>query len=400
MGLDTVMGVWISHSIFIPIPVNSWHFFMEVLMADRDICAFGNIITRIINREDLSKEETFDAFSTILKNQTSELQQGAFLSALKAKGETSEEIAGCWEAVFKHDTVKVTPRVNGPLIENCGTGMDSFKTFNISTAAAVVAAAHEGLYLARHGARAITSICGTVDIAEALGVDVECDASVVSTSIEQCGLGLFNGMSPKVHPGALGRILSQIAFGSTLNIAASLASPVKADIGIRGVYTKAMILPVIQTMKMIGYKKALVFTGAIDGMPNEMDEASVCGETSCAELDNDGTITEFTVRPEDVGLTTHKPVALIQGNNLNEEARNFIELLHNKGVKAREDAVLLNAACIFYAASEVASIKDGVDMALKIVRTDKAFEKLQQWVKCQNVSPVKGMEKMNHLLAG
>jgi anthranilate phosphoribosyltransferase len=326
------------------------------------------------------------------------LQQGAFLSA--AKGETSEEIAGCWEAVFMHDTIKVTPRVNGPVIENCGTGMDSFKTFNISTASAVVAAAHGGLYLARHGARAITSTCGTVDMAEALGVDVECDTSVVSGSIELCGLGLFNGMSPKVHPGALGRILSQIRFGSTLNIAASLASPVKATIGVRGVYTKAMIRPVIKTMKMIGYKKALVFTGAIDGMHNEMDEASVCGETSCAELKNDGTIVEFTFHPEEVGLTTHKPVALVQGSNLRDEARNFVHLLNNGGVKVREDAVVLNAACIFYAASEVTSIKDGVDLAVKILRSGKAFEKLQQWVQCQNAFPDTGIEKFKRLING
>lgn len=369
-------------------------------MADLDISKFGKVITRLINKENLSREESFDAFSKIFKNQTSEIQQGAFLAALTAKGETKEEIAGCWEAIYKNDTIKVSPSVDGPVIENSGTGMDTFKTFNISTAASIIAAAHNGLYLARHGARAITSKCGTVDMAEALGVDVECDVAVTSGSLERCGLALFNGMSARVHPAALGRILSQIAFGSILNIAASLASPVRADIGVRGVYSKDMVRPVIEAMKEIGYKKALVYFGTIDSIDKGMDEASVCGTTWCAELKSDGTIVEFNFRPEELGLVTHKPDALAQRDNLKEEARNFVNLLNNRGCKAREDAAILNAGLIFYASSRVESIRDGIEAATHILKSGNAYSKLFQWVQFQNSNPDAGLGKLNRLITG
>ena len=142
------------------------------------------------------------SFHPILLNEQPDLQQGAFLAAITAKGPTPEEIAGIWEAIYEVDTVKVRPEVSGPLVENCGTGMDSIKTFNVSTAAALVAAS-DGVFIARHGARAITSRCGTVDLLESLGIDMECDAAVVKRSIEKAGIGIFNGMSQKVHPQAL-----------------------------------------------------------------------------------------------------------------------------------------------------------------------------------------------------
>ena len=196
----------------------------------------------MIAGEDLSREETRGLFSELLNGEQTDIHQGALLSAITAKGPNPAEIAGAWEAIFDLDTVKVTPDVQEPLIDNCGTGMDSIKTFNISTASAIVAAGG-GVYLARHGARAITSRCGTVDICETLGIDVECKSEVVKTSIEKTGIGLFNGMSPHVHPRALFRILSQMSFGSILNIAASLSNPAKPEHGVRGVYSEKMILP-------------------------------------------------------------------------------------------------------------------------------------------------------------
>ena len=140
-------------------------------MEELNIKEFGQVIMRLINKENLTREEAYDAFSIVLRGKTTDIQQGAFLAALSTKGETKDEIAGCWQAIYDNDTVKVTPKVNDVIVENCGTGMDSFKTFNISTCASLVAAAGD-VKIARHGARALTSACGTVDIAEALGVDV------------------------------------------------------------------------------------------------------------------------------------------------------------------------------------------------------------------------------------
>ena len=230
------------------------------MLDEQNLRAFGRTIGRLSQGESLSREEAKEAFRQVLANEQPELHQGAFLAALAAKGETPEEIAGSWEAIYELDTVKATPSTPAPLVENSGTGMDALKTFNISTAAAIVAAAG-GVRMAKHGARAITSACGAVDIAEALGVDVECPPDVVVRSIEDAQIGLFNGMSQQVHPHALPRILSQIRFGSTLNIAASLANPASPRFALRGVYSSDMVAPTAEVMREIGYEHALVVHG-------------------------------------------------------------------------------------------------------------------------------------------
>jgi anthranilate phosphoribosyltransferase len=221
---------------------------------------FGRNIQQLIEKQHLSRETCHAMFRQLMENRQPDLQQGAFLAALAAKGETVEEIAGAWEAIMALDTTKIDIDGAAPLVENSGTGMDSLKTFNVSTAAAVVAASG-GVRMARHGARALTSKCGTVDLLDELGIDVACSVEHVGRSIDQAGIGIFNGMSPRVHPNALFRILSQIRFGSTLNIAASLASPCRPTHGLRGVYAEQVIGKVVDIMQAIGYRRAMVVHG-------------------------------------------------------------------------------------------------------------------------------------------
>src|SRR5512139_3376776 len=142
---------------------------------------FGAYVQQLIERKNLSRTESYLLFRELLINSQPDLQQGAFLAALKAKGETVDEIVGAWQAIDELDTVHVDG-LPETILDNSGTGMDSFKTFNVSSAAALVAAAH-GIPVARHGARAITSRCGTVDIMEAMGINVECPPAVVAHSI-------------------------------------------------------------------------------------------------------------------------------------------------------------------------------------------------------------------------
>jgi anthranilate phosphoribosyltransferase len=357
---------------------------------------FGALIMRLIRKDHLSRSESRDAFSTILEDGTTEMQQGAFLSALAAKGETEDEVAGAWEAIYELDTRQVSLNVQMPLLENSGTGMDTFKTFNISTAASVIAAAG-GITMARHGARAITSVCGTVDLAEALGVDVECPADIVAQSIETAGIGLFNGMSPKIHPRALGRILSKLSFGSTLNIAASLANPALPKLGVRGVYAKEMVRPVAKVMKAIGYQRAVVLYGSIDGSDKGMDEASVCGTTYCAELANDGDIREFSFRPEQIGLNRYDPVGLLPVGDIDREAKRFVSLIRGRSNGARKAATLLNAGLIFYVAGKADRIRDGVEKASSALTCGAAYQTLEKWVAVQNKAPEVGMRRLAEL---
>ncbi|NNG02383.1 MAG: anthranilate phosphoribosyltransferase [Desulfobacteraceae bacterium] len=365
-------------------------------MLTRTDRAFGTLISRLINKEDLSRDEAKNAFCRMLGDETSEMQQGALLAALTAKGETEDEVAGAWEAIYEMDTHTVSLAGDTPVVENSGTGMDTFKTFNISTAASIIAASGD-IRMARHGARAITSACGTVDMAEALGVDVECSARVVADSIEKANIGLFNGMSPQIHPNALGRILSKICFGSTLNIAASLANPALPKRAVRGVYARRMVAPVARVMKAIGYERAVVLHGGIDNSTKGMDEASVSGTTYCAELCSDGRIREFEFLPSDFGLDTHDPDLLAPTSEINTEARRFTSLITGKPIDARADAAALNAGLIFYVADRTGSIGDGVSAARDALRSGEAFTALENWVATQNTDPEKGLRTLHTL---
>jgi anthranilate phosphoribosyltransferase len=358
---------------------------------------FGLLVTKLIRKENLSREETKSGIETILTDRTSEMQQGGFLAALCCKGETKEEVAGSWEAIYEHDTIKVEFKPEMILVENCGTGMDSFKTFNISTAASIVAAAGN-VTMARHGARAITSASGTVDIAEKLGVDVECSAEIVKRSIEKTGIGLFNGMSPETHPHALGRILSQIYFGTTLNIAASLANPAMPKYAVRGVYSKEMIIPVIDVMKEIGYRRALAINGSIKNSNNSMDEASVCGITYSAELSEKGIMNEFEINPQEFGLGLYSPEELSPLPNQEEEVLRFLKIIAVKMNGACLDSVILNSALIFYISGRTDSIYSGVELSELIIKNGSALNKLKEWVMTQNRNPETGIQRLSGYL--
>ncbi|MCL0093490.1 anthranilate phosphoribosyltransferase [Dehalococcoidia bacterium] len=365
-------------------------------MFDDKLKFFGSRIAALIAGKDLTRDEAKEMFCQVLLNEQPDLQQGAFLVALTAKGETAEEIAGAWEAIYELDTEKVSPIVPGPLVENCGTGMDSFKTFNISTAAAIVAAGG-GIYLAKHGARALTSTCGAIDILEAVGVDVECDLDIVKQSIEKVGIGIFNGMSPKVHPQALFRILSQIHFGTTLNIAGSLANPAQPRYGVRGVHSKELVEPVARAMRDIGYIKALVVHGGNgDGMKG-MDEISTLGETVIAEVDS-GEITTFTIRPEDFGIQRSSEHAIRPFANRKEEALEFLRILTGYDRGSRHEITCLNTAPVFYLIGQAKDLREGFILAQEIIQSGRAIAKLREWVMAQNSDPEGGLRKLDCLL--
>ncbi|MBE9477678.1 MAG: anthranilate phosphoribosyltransferase [Chloroflexi bacterium] len=367
------------------------------MFSEEKIKDFGAKVAGLIRGRDLSRREAREMFRQVLLNEQPDLQQGAFLAALTAKGETTEEVAGAWEAIYEIDTVKASPRVAHPLVENCGTGMDSFKTFNISTAAAIVAAAG-GICMAKHGARALTSTCGAVDILEAVGVDVECDPETVKNSIEQTGIGIFNGMSPRVHPQALSRILSQIRFGTILNIAGSLANPSMPRYGVRGVHSRDLIEPVARVMREIGYRKAIVFHGSSGNGSKGMDEISSLGETDVAELREDGGIVTYTITPEDIGLQRPSADSISPAMDRGEEAIRFLRILSGRDRGPRYDIVCLNAAPIFYLMGKAGDLREGFRHARDIINSGRAITKLREWVTAQNSSPEAGLSKLEGLL--
>jgi len=361
-------------------------------MTEAKMKDFGINITEILRGRDFTRGEACEMFRQVLMNEQPDLQQGAFLVAMTAKGAIPEEIAGIWEAIYEYDTMKVTPAVPQPLVENCGTGMDALNTFNISTAASIVAAAN-GICMAKHGARAITSRCGAVDILEAVGIDVDCEVEIVKRSIEEAGIGIFNGMSPKIHP-QLARILSQIRFGTFLNIAASLANPALPRYAVRGVYSKHLVAPVAMTMREIEYRRAFVVHGMNEDGTDGMDEVSTIGDTIVAELHENGEITIYTVTPEEFGIQRADEHALLPASNIKEEALCFLRILSSMEDGPKADIVCLNAAPILYLMGKARNLSEGVEISRRTLESGKAIAKLREWARKQNSDAAQGENKL------
>jgi anthranilate phosphoribosyltransferase len=365
-------------------------------MEDR-LKAFGLKVNDLIGGKDLSRAEAKEMFRQVLLNEQPDLQQGAFLAAITAKGATPQEIAGSWEAIYEIDTIKATPNVDGLLSDNSGSGMDTLKTFNISTAAAIVAAA-DGVVMAKHGARGITSKCGTVDMAEALGVDMECEAAIVKRSIETAGIGMFNGMSPLVHPTALGRILSQIRFGTILNIAGSLANPALPRLGVRGVYSEDMLMPTLSTMREIGYRRAIVFTGSNTDGSKIMDELSTLGPSKVVEFDGAEEARTYVITPEELGIKVAQEQDILTSGDIGTEAVRLLRILGGEDRGPCQDIVCLNAAPLLYINGRVSDLADGIERARSIIENGQAIARLRLWAKVQSRDPAAGMERLEGLI--
>lgn len=358
---------------------------------DESLRDFGWNVQKLIEKTDLTRRESYDMFRQVLLNQQPDIQQGAFLAALVSKGETPQEIAGAWEAIVELDTNRVPDDFGPVLIENSGTGMDQLKTFNVSSAAGIVAAAG-GAVLARHGARALTSSCGTVDLLEAVGVDVECDVETVAESIKRTGLGLFNGMSPKVHPQCLGRILSQIRFGSTLNIAASLASPCRPTHALRGVYSEAAVTKVAEVMREIGYRRAMVVYGFDAEKNRGMDELSILGESLVQEFE--GVREEhYSLAPEDLGMKPADYSDVMALGDVRREAVRFMKVMAGVDHQACIDFTCLNGGAILYVAGLAEDIKTGVEKCREIIGSGQALKKLAEWVSIQADAAQSGIRR-------
>ncbi len=364
--------------------------------SDESLKNFGRNIQRLIQKEDLSRNESYEMFRQLLLNEQPDLQQGAFLAALVSKGETPGEIAGAWQAITEFDTVRASNGLGAPLVENSGTGMDQLKTFNVSSAASIVAASG-GVRIARHGARALTSSCGAVDLLEMLGIDVECDVAMVLKSIREAGIGIFNGMSPKVHPHSLFRILSDIRFGSTLNIAASLAGPCRPTHGLRGVYSRELVPKVAEVMKAIGYARAMVVHGFDAKKEKGMDELSNIGETLIHEFCPDGSEQSFFVAPEDLGLKRSDFSSVAATGDMKQEALRFMRVLSGTGSSECIDLTCLNAGAIFYLVDITKDIKAGIELSRELIHSGKALEKLGLWVSLQRDAEGLGMKRFQDL---
>ncbi len=359
---------------------------------------FGAIVARLTRGENISREEARECWRQVCEEEQSDLQQGAFIGALKAKPETPEEVAGTFEALYEYDTLKVEVRTPEPLIDNCGTGADSLKTLNISTGAAIIGASL-GLYVVRHAARAISSNCGAIDVIEALGVNVESAPEVPKKSIENAGIGAWNAFLPKVHPKTLARVLSQIRFGSTINLVGPLLNPTRPTFKVMGVPTRDMVEVEAKVLQVLGFKRAFVMHGLDDQSQKGMDEISTLGTTHAAEFREDGSIRNFTLTPEEFGIQRPRFEDIASSRDVQRDALALLRVLAGKDTGPRCDIVCLNAAPLLYITGKAKTLKDGLKMAREAVAGGKALAKLRDWVRWQNEKPEDGLPILEKMLA-
>lgn len=359
---------------------------------------FGAMIGRLIRKEDLGRAEAKECWRQICMREQPDLQQGAFMAALAAKPETLDEIAGTFDALYEYDTTKVAIDTPEPIIDNAGSGGDTLKTFNISTAAAIVAAAC-GLYVVRHCSRGTTSNCGAVDVIEALGVDVECEPDIPKQAIERVGICAWNGFVKWLRPTFLARAPQEIRFGNTVNFVGPLLTPTMPKYKVMGVKSLEAVDFMARLLRELGTQRAFVMHGLDAESGRGMDELSTLGASHIAELRPDGSIASSVVTPRELGLPVARYEDVASSREVPREALTLLRVIAGDGDGPREDIVCLNAAPLLYVMERTPDLVDGVAMARAAIRDGRAMQKLRDWVTWQNADPGAGLTTLERMLA-
>jgi anthranilate phosphoribosyltransferase len=324
-------------------------------------------IARLVEGTSLDAAEAAQVMSEIMTGEATPSQIGAFITALRMKGETVAEITGMARTMRAHAVAVKTP---GPVVDTCGTGGDGAGTFNISTAAAVVAAA-AGVTVAKHGNRAMSSRCGSADVLEAAGVNIELDGEGVSQCLAQTGIAFM--FAPAFHPATkyAGPTRREIGIRTVFNILGPLTNPAKPFAQVLGVADPSLLEKMASTLGELGLKRALVVHGE-DGL----DEITTCGRTRVAELKNN-ILSTHTIDPAELGLKLSSRESL-KGGSAEDNVKLLAELLD--GVTGpKRDAVLLNTAAVLLVAGRVNDLKEGLSAAGETIDSGRAKAKLAEF---------------------
>ncbi|MGH7795084.1 MAG: anthranilate phosphoribosyltransferase [Candidatus Binatia bacterium] len=322
-------------------------------------------IEKLVNRVDLSETETIDIMNQIMTGEATPLQVAAFLTALRMKGETVDEITGAARVMReKAHRVKVGAKT---VLDTCGTGGDQKGTFNISTTSAFVLAG-AGVNVAKHGNRSVSSQSGSADVLGALGVKVDAPKERVEQCIAKIGIGFL--FAPLLHEAMKYAVQPRrdIGIRTIFNILGPLTNPALATHQLIGIYSGELVAVIAHVLKNLGSARAMVVHG-LEGL----DEISLSGPTQVAEL-RDGEVKEYAVEPEQFGL---KRCALEQlhGGNAEQSAVIVRGVLDGRQGPAR-DVVLLNSGAALYVSGSAATIQDGIRLAAESIDSGKARQKL------------------------
>ncbi len=339
-------------------------------------------VRTLVDGRDLTRIEAAAAMEAIMSGAATNAQIAAFLTALRMKGETVEELIG-FAQVMREKVVKVRTRAadvvaqtgtdRETLIDTCGTGGDASGTFNVSTATAFVVAG-AGLKVAKHGNRSVSSLCGSADVAETLGIKIELGPSQVARCVDEIGIGFL--YAPLLHT-AMKYVMAtrrEMGIRTVFNMLGPLTNPAGANVQVIGVYANALREPLARVLAELGTIRAFVVHGA-DGL----DEISNTGESHISEI-HEGAVRNWRVSPEDLGLP-RAAIADLQGGDREENAQIIRQILDGQP-GPRRDIVLMNAAAALVASGTARDLKQGIGLAAQSVDSGAAAGKLAALVQC------------------
>lgn len=331
---------------------------------------FAQTLNHLISGQDLSFEAMLNVMRQVMLGELTPAQIAAIFVALRIKGETVDEIVAA-ATVMRELSVKVNIIDNSHLIDTCGTGGDGIQTFNVSTVSAFVAAA-AGAKVAKHGGRSVSSTCGSADVLEALGVNVNVSPDQVAHAVNTIGVGFM--FAPNHHSAMkfAAPVRRELGVRTMFNVLGPLTNPANAKRQVLGVFLPELTTKLAHVLKALGSEHVLVVNGA-DGM----DEISFSGDTHVAEL-KDGVVTQYTVNPTQFGLNTHA-LATIQVNNAASSKAMILAVLSGAKIPAR-DIVLLNAGAAIYVAGLAADLQTGIQKAAQVIDSGAAQQALTQLI--------------------
>ncbi|MDK2986310.1 MAG: anthranilate phosphoribosyltransferase [Clostridia bacterium] len=330
-------------------------------------------IGRVVRGENLSVKEASGVMQEIMEGRATAAQIGSFLTCLRMKGETPEEIAGC-ASVMREKALPINSR-HHLLVDTCGTGGDGAGTFNISTTVAFVVAG-SGLAVAKHGNRSVSSKSGSADVLEALGVKIDLSPAEVEEVLDRIGIGFL--YAPTFHK-AMKYAISprrEIGIRSVFNILGPLTNPARAKFQVLGVYDAGLTESVAQVLDRLGVENAYVVHGA-----GGLDEISTLGPSKITHLKK-GSIETFEITPEDFGFPRRK-LSDLKGGDAIFNSKITRRVLAGEEGPYRE-IVLLNAAAAIAAGGAARDLHEGVKLAAYIIDSGKALEKLEELIQVSN----------------
>ncbi|HAG69348.1 MAG TPA: anthranilate phosphoribosyltransferase [Lachnospiraceae bacterium] len=333
-------------------------------------------IVKIVNKEDLSYEEAYGVMNEIMSGETTPTQNAAFLAALStksARAETTDEIAGCAAAMRAHATRVETGM---EVLEIVGTGGDSAKSFNISTTSALVAASG-GVKVAKHGNRAASSLCGTADCLEALGVNIDQDPEKCVELLKEAGICFFFAQKYHTSMKYVGAIRKELGFRTVFNILGPLTNPASPSMQLLGVYDDYLVEPLAQVLASLGVRRGMVVYGM-----DKLDEISLSAPTKLCEI-RDGWYKTRLITPEEFGFERCSREDLCGGTPEENAAITRKILSGEKGHK--RNAVLMNAGAALYIAGKAAGMKEGTELAASLIDSGKAAQTLDRFIELSNV---------------